>query len=76
MKDITEDVVKTLEFINQLMLDHDYEAARSEIKRIIRNLSTIPTVQYSEYIVFKRSDIMRMVDAIECLSEDVGEIEP
>lgn len=76
MKDITADVAKTLEFINQLMLDHDYIAAHEIMNRVIKNLSQIEMVEESEYMVFKRSDIKNLMGAIEYLNKQVEGFEP
>jgi hypothetical protein len=76
MKDITAEVAKTLEFINQLMLDHDYQAAHEIMKNVIKKLSPIEMVQESEFMVFKRSDMRDLIMWVDYLSATVNEIEP
>ena len=76
MKDITADVVNTLEFINQLMLDHDYVAAHEMMSQVIKNLSPVEMVEESKYMVFKRSDIKNLMGAIEYLNKQLEGFEP
>lgn len=76
MKDITAEVVNTLEFINQLMLDHDYVAAHEMMNQVIKNLSPVEMVEESKYMVFKRSDMRDLIMWVDHLSATVNEIEP
>lgn len=76
MKDITADVVQTLNTIDQLTLEGEYIAAHELMTRIIKNLSPVEMVQESEYMVFKRSDIKNLMGAIEYLNRQIEGFEP